>query len=869
MMASSKVDEVEGPGAVPAPEDVLHLPFDEYQRYRVVADIIDAFRKTRETFTVLDVGSGGRETLGMFLPLDRITYLDKELPEGYEEKENFILGDITTIRLEASYDFVVSIDTLEHIPPEHRKRFLDELLQAPRMATIIAAPFDTEGVAKCESLAREAFKRTHGYEYRWLEEHFENSLPSLSRTKEHIEASGLEHIVIPNGALDRWSKIISVFLLTEGLPQFSEELVSLFEFYNRTFYPLDNVRPAYRQVIVINKRERPPDLVQLLSTDSDPEDIRVKSKMLDSRIAEIHSLYKASSDELIRFLTKKVNENQGDIDQLNERIKQAVTDVDLLQRINLQNQKRIDELSGGGGAKIEERNKVIEERNKTIKEKNKTIKEKNKTIIEKNTLIKEMRIVISENNAKLKELENESLLASRIKEKDVLIKYREARLRDIEDTITVRSLRRFQRSERIVLPPGSRRWRLYSSWFHWMRRVLLKPKETTLVESLEEPPEILMKYFGTHENVADIICFPIIDWHFRYQRSQQLLSRFAKNGYRVFYLTVELEPLSKEYFVREIEENVIEVHLSVPSPFNVYSDTLTEGQLLSLLNSFYRLREDFNIDKALSFVEFPSWEPIVFRLKDIYGWKVLYDCMDEHSGFSNTDESIIQEEEALIGNSDLVISTSAHLQRKVEKERDDALLIPNAGDFQHFCRTFEKGPLSNIKKPVIGYYGAIAEWFDSGLVEFLASERPDWSFVLIGHTFGSDIGRLETFPNVHFLGEKPYLELPNYLCGFDVCIIPFRLTPLIEATHPVKFYEYLAAGKPVVSTMLPELVPFKDMCYLANDKEEFLKNIKRALDEKGSIQKKKRMVFAKEHTWDVRYAVLESHVQRLFPQRER
>ena len=866
---------------------LLTLPFDEYQRYRIVTDIINQFRMNGEVFTILDVGSGGREILGRFLPNDGVTYLDMELPEGYEKKENFILGDITKMHLRAAYDFIVSIDTFEHIAPGSREHFLNEILNASATATIITAPFDTEGVASSEARANELYERTHGGGYRWLLEHSENGLPSVSRILKHIEGMGLEHVVIPNGFLDRWSKMISVFLLTEGLPQFSDAMTDLFEFYNENIYPLDTIRPAYRQVIVVNKRENKPDLAPFLSTDIDPEVVRETSKILDAKIAEIQSRYKASSEELIRYLTREVRGKQREIDDLNVHMKRAVEDVDHLMSINLQNQKRLeefsvipdnDELIRMRDAQIKERDSLIEkqagkieEMEALVLERDVKIKEMGVLIIERDKKNNDMGALVQERGALAEGLEDTSHNASQkkemdalIAEKDAIIQDRDARLQNLEDTITVRSLRKFQRLERVILPPSSRRWRLYSSLFHRMRGALLKPKVTISEEAPEGLPELVKKYPRSASKVADIICFPIIDWHFRYQRPQQLLSRFAQNGHRVFYLTVELEPLKKEYVVREIAENIIEVHLSVSSPFNVYNDTLTEEQIESLLSSFEYVRRDFDIGAAISFVDFPSWQPLTFRLKDAHGWKVLYDCMDEHTGFSNIDESIIQEEKALIMSSDLVVTTSAHLQRKVGAERDDTVLIPNAGDYDHFCRALHKESPFDVKGPVVGYYGAIAEWFDNELVEYLANERPDWRFVLIGHTFGSDISRLESLPNVQFLGEKPYAELPNYLCGFDVCIIPFRLTPLIKATHPVKFYEYLAAGKPVVSSRLTELEPFKDLCYLADDKDDFLKKVEKALDEDGKDLKDKRMEFAKEHTWDERYAILESHIKRLF-----
>jgi len=303
---------------------------------------------------------------------------------------------------------------------------------------------------------------------------------------------------------------------------------------------------------------------------------------------------------------------------------------------------------------------------------------------------------------------------------------------------------------------------------------------------------------------------------------------------------------------------------SISTKFNAYRDTLSKGQIDSFISSIDQVKKDFNIAKALCFVVFPKWEPIVSKLRAIYGWKIIYDCLDEHTGFSNVDNSIVHGEGMLIKRSDLVIVTSSKLYSKVKEYRNDALLIPNAGDFEHFSELPKNNLLTDIKKPIIGYYGAIAEWFDNELLEFLASKRENWNFVLIGRTFGSNIRKLQEFHNVHFLGEKLYSELPKYLYWFDVCIIPFKITPLIEATHPVKFYEYLSSGKPVVSVKLPELLPYNDLCYLADDKEDFLKKIEQALEEDNQGTKRRRIEFAKSNTWNDRYVSLATHAEEIF-----
>jgi hypothetical protein len=224
--------------------DTLQLTFDKFQRYKVVADIINTFRKDNELFTIFEVGAGGEETLKRFLPHDHFIFLDKEFLSEDTQKGNYILGDITEMHIVESYDFVVSIDTYEHIHQSARERFINELIHPSTIATIIAAPFDTPGVKESEVIVNEAYVLTYDTEYRWLHEHIQNGLPSLSYTLELIEKLGLNYIVIPNGYLPRWIEMISTYLLTEGMPEFSKIIEELSVFYNKNLYQYDSISPA-------------------------------------------------------------------------------------------------------------------------------------------------------------------------------------------------------------------------------------------------------------------------------------------------------------------------------------------------------------------------------------------------------------------------------------------------------------------------------------------------------------------------------------------------------------------------------------------------------------------------------------------------
>jgi GT2 family glycosyltransferase len=205
------------------------------------------------------------------------------------------------------------------------------------------------------------------------------------------------------------------------------------------------------------------------------------------------------------------------------------------------------------------------------------------------------------------------------------------------------------------------------------------------------------------------------------------------------------------------------------------------------------------------------------------------------------------------------------LYEKVKKNCNRVALVRNGTEFEHFHNLPLNDILKDLKKPIIGYYGAIAEWFDTDIVEHIAAQRPEWNIVLIGHTFGSDVERLKKYKNVHFYEEIPYAQLPNYLYWFDVCIIPFKINELTLSTNPVKFYEFISSGKPVVSSKLPELLPYAGFLYLSEGKEEFLKNIDVALRENDENLITRRVELARENDWETRFHQIQDYIQSVFP----
>lgn len=357
----------------------------------------------------------------------------------------------------------------------------------------------------------------------------------------------------------------------------------------------------------------------------------------------------------------------------------------------------------------------------------------------------------------------------------------------------------------------------------------------------------------------DYFFFGVIDWHFRHQRPQQLALSLAKTGRRVFYISVNFANNSKPGFSLERLDDELalyQVFLFVDGPLSVYSDQPSVAQLAQLKGGLKELWLTANTKFAIHVIQHPFWTPLGASVASA---RTIYDCMDHHGGFSNTAIEHERMEKELLSASDLTIVTSDFLDKYARNYSEHVEIIRNAGEFSHFTRAIEISnntlPRSN-KKTTIGYYGAIAEWFDAELISFLADCFQDYEFVLIGDD-SAGVGRaLRHHKNIKFLGEIPYRELPKWLAEFEICLIPFRINDLTLATNPVKVYEYLSAGKPIVATDLPELKQFDDLVYRAEDFQTFKKCIENAIQEYGTAKGdelfRRRVEFARTQTWEHR-----------------
>ena len=240
--------------------------------------------------------------------------------------------------------------------------------------------------------------------------------------------------------------------------------------------------------------------------------------------------------------------------------------------------------------------------------------------------------------------------------------------------------------------------------------------------------------------------------------------------------------------------------------------------------------------------------------------------MDDHSGFSTNGETMLAAEDRLLRHADLVIASSQLLHDKVQAKAQRTALIRNAVDYGHFAAVPDT-PHATTGRLTIGYYGAIADWFDSDMLAAMARSRPDWRFVLIGSTFSADTTPLAACSNIVLTGEKPYADLPALIEDWDCCVIPFKRLPLTEATNPVKVYEMLAAGKPVVAVALPELRPIAQAGHiaLADTAEEFVRAIEQEVARDDAARQAARRGYASENTWQIRQEALDLEIRDVFP----
>jgi polysaccharide pyruvyl transferase CsaB len=373
----------------------------------------------------------------------------------------------------------------------------------------------------------------------------------------------------------------------------------------------------------------------------------------------------------------------------------------------------------------------------------------------------------------------------------------------------------------------------------------------------------------TPSGAYDVIVLSIIDWDFRFQRPQQLATQFARHGHRVFYLSTTrfLPPDGPPWALESKDTRVAELTLRTPSILDVYGGRLDDADVGVLEGALDELGIDLALCDPVCVLQIPFWTPLAERLRAHAGWRVVYDCMDEWTNFPGFGADVLALEQQLVEGADLTVVSAQRLDEKWRGKAKRLLLARNGVDLEHYERHFAPSTLlGDVAAPVIGYYGALASWVDVGLIEHVAGSFPEATIVLAGGHFDVDLTPLERLPNVRLLGQRPYAEMPELLWHFDVCLIPFVVNDITEATNPVKFYEYLSGGKPVVAPPLTELLPYRELCYLAEGREGTVEAIRAALAEAPDDPRREmRRQVAATNDWKARYVAIDEAVREVFP----
>lgn len=364
-----------------------------------------------------------------------------------------------------------------------------------------------------------------------------------------------------------------------------------------------------------------------------------------------------------------------------------------------------------------------------------------------------------------------------------------------------------------------------------------------------------------------ILCLPVIEWSFRRQRPQHLLTRLAARGWPVWYAGMKAAAGARRAEAGEaLDQGVRALSLPAGRDLDPYREALDPRSLDLMAAGLEAFIAEQRVQELVVLCQLPFWRPLAARLRERLGATIIYDLLDLHGGFETNAAAMVAEEERLIAEADLVVATSSVLERSARATARVLVRIPNGCDWEHWSNAEARPLPPGVSRPVIGYFGAIAEWFDADLVAEVALRRPEWSVVLVGSTYGGDVARLRGLPNVHLLGEQPYELLPRIAAGFDVGVIPFRDTPLTRATDPVKLYEMLALGLDVVATPVPELSAFHGLVRIAPNAEAFVAAIEAALRATPAPEfVDERRAFARASSWEERASRLESAIVERFP----
>ena len=367
--------------------------------------------------------------------------------------------------------------------------------------------------------------------------------------------------------------------------------------------------------------------------------------------------------------------------------------------------------------------------------------------------------------------------------------------------------------------------------------------------------------------MKDLICLSHLRWDFVFQRPQHLMARAARDR-RVFFVE---EPVPADGEPRLEERDAAEgVRVCVP---HLPDTNLAAAEVVREIG---RLLEDLREREGIEDPVFWHYTPMYGPVSEAIGASaIVYDCMDELSAFRFAPPELLRREEDLLRRADLVFTGGRSLYEAKRDRHPRTYLFPSSVDVEHWKQARGSLPeppdLVGIPHPRLGYIGVIDERMDIELLAAVAAARPDWQWLLLGPVVKIDPATLPQLPNVHALGMKRYEELPGYLAHWDVALMPFAMNESTRFISPTKTPEYLAAGLPVVSTPIRDVVHTygePGLVEIANGADEFVLACERALRDRDQNRQAKADALLDTMSWDATWRQMDGLIREVVERSE-
>jgi len=361
-----------------------------------------------------------------------------------------------------------------------------------------------------------------------------------------------------------------------------------------------------------------------------------------------------------------------------------------------------------------------------------------------------------------------------------------------------------------------------------------------------------------------ILVLSHLRWDFVYQRPQHLMAGLAAT-YRILYIE---EPVLSESNKPEWRFQEALPNITVCRPHTPCKESGFHPEQTPWIKQLLRdLAQEWALDDYVLWFYTPLAVPATAELRPTL---TIYDCMDELSAFLGAPPEMIEREKELLTKADLVFTGGPSLYRSKQNRHPEVRCFPSSVDAKHFAEAGgdakEPADQAALPHPRLGYYGVIDERMDTALLGAVADAHPEWQIVMVGPIVKIDHASLPQRPNIHYLGMRKYEELPAYLAGWDVCLMPFARNRSTEFISPTKTLEYMAAGKMIVSTPIRDVVePYGDLVFAGGAPEEFIAACEQALgiaaEERTSLQRRMRETLSRT-SWSSTVASMREEIDR-------